>query len=153
VTNDEGLRLKFGSYTSFTLSTPTQLKESIFPCILDGKRYFIKKSPVKTNPSWDDLELHKQHDLAIFIELRTAQGEDGRWSIVAQASRAALVSIVNRVNGVFFAKYLVLVSLIQEGSYYHRFPNPLWSEGEIEEGARTPCEAEWIQSNQEWCLV
>lgn len=148
--------MKRGPYTSFTLTTPAQLKESIFPCNLDGNRYFIKKSPVKTTPSWDNLDLHKQHGLAVLLEARIVQGEDRRSSIKGQASRGALVSIVRGLaggGGVIFAKYLALVSAIQEGSSYHRFANSPWSAGEIEQGARSPCEAECIQHEQEWCLV
>jgi hypothetical protein len=152
---DEGLRMKRRPYTSFTLTTPAQLKESVFPCNLDGNRYFIKKSPVKTSPPWYNLDLHKQHGLAVLLEARIVQGEDRRSSIKGEASRGALVSIVRGMagGGVIFAKYLALVSAIQEGSSYHRFPNSPWSAGEIEQGARSPCEAECIQHEQEWCLV
>jgi hypothetical protein len=151
---DQGLRLTLAPYTSFTLSTPNEVYKSIFPCILDGYKYFIKKSPVKSNPSWDGLDLHTRQGLALMIEQPTAKEEDERWSIRASgASRAALVSIVDRRGGIFAAEYLALVSLVQEGSSYHRFPNPPWSAQEIDEAGGAPCKGDWIQTDQEWCLA
>jgi hypothetical protein len=141
------------------------MKESIFPILLDGYKYFIKKSPVISEPSWEELDLHKKKmpesflgpgDLVIFIEASTVQQEDGRWVVQAGASRVALVEVVGlgkKEDGVVCGKYLRAVSLIQEGSSNHRFPFPPWTEGEIEEGNRKPCEAEWIGEEVEWCFV
>jgi hypothetical protein len=63
-----------------------------------------------------------------------------------------VVGLGKKEDGVVCGKYLRAVSLIQEGSSYHRFPFPPWTEGEIEEGNRKPCEAEWIGEEVEWCL-
>jgi hypothetical protein len=154
------VRLK--AHTSFKSPTPTELKEQIFHILLDGNKYFIKKSPVKSNPSWDGLNLHKKAELAILIESRTVQ-EDGRWVVQGGASRAALVEVIEgelikrevikREDGVDYGRYLRMVSLIQEGSSIYKFPNPVWTEGEIEEGNRTPCKAEWVAKERVWCLV
>jgi hypothetical protein len=164
---DDGLRVRLKAHTSFKLPAPAELKDQIFPIFLDGNKYFIKKSPVKSNPSWDGLNLHKKVELAIFIESRTVQ-EDGRWVAQGGASRAALVEVIkeeviegelvkmeviNREDGVDYGRYLRMVSLIQEGSSIHRFPNPVWTDGEIEEGNRPPCKAEWVAEEREWCLV
>jgi uncharacterized protein (UPF0216 family) len=147
-----GLRLRRHAYTSFEFSSLTELKESIFPILLDGNRYFIKKSPVKSNPSWDGLDLHKKAELAIFIEIQTVQ-EGGTQVVRGGASRAALVEVIKGEDGVVFGLYLRMVSLIREGSSNHKFPNPMWTKGEIEEGNRMPCKAEWVAKEVEWCLV
>ncbi|KAG0652125.1 hypothetical protein D0Z07_0980 [Hyphodiscus hymeniophilus] len=34
----------------------------------EGKKYFIKKSPVKTNPEWGGLDLHLRTDLVVILE-------------------------------------------------------------------------------------
>jgi hypothetical protein len=171
VTND-WLRMRLDAYTTFKFSTLTELKESIIPILLGANKYFIKKSPVKSNPSWDGLDLHKKAELAVIIEHRTVQ-EGGRWVIRGGASRAALVEVIKvevvkeevieggsvnrevikREDGVDYGRYLRMVSLIQEGSSIHRVPNPAWTEGEIEEGNKTPCMAEWVAEEREWCLV
>jgi hypothetical protein len=151
VTND-WLRMRLDAYTTFEFPTPTELKESIIPILLEANKYFIKKSPVKSNPSWDGLDLHKKAELAVIIEHRTAQ-EGGMWVIRGGASRAALVEVIKKVDGVVFGRYLRMVSLIPEGSSEHRFPNPVWTKGEIQEGNRMPCKAEWVAKEREWCLV
>lgn len=61
--------------------------------------------------------------------------------------------MINLEDGVDYGRYLRMVSLMQEGSSIHRFPNPVWTDGEIEEGNRTPCKAEWVAEEREWCLV
>jgi hypothetical protein len=167
---DDGLRVRLKAYVSFEFSNSTELKEPIIPILPDGNKYFIKKSPVKSNPSWQGLDLHKKADLAIFIEQPTVQ-EDKRWVIQGGASRAALVEVmrgevmkvvmikgeakevIKREDGVDYGRYLRMVSLIREGSSTHKFPNPAWTKGEIEEGNRTPCKAEWVAKEREWCLV
>ena len=83
--------------------------------------------------------------------------------VQGDASRAALVEVINKgvikeevikkEDGVHYGRYLRMESLIQEGSSIHRFPNPAGTEGEIEEGNRTPCEAEWVWQEREWCLL
>jgi hypothetical protein len=170
VTND-WLSMRLDAFTTFEFPTPTDLKESIMPIFLDTNKYFIKKCPVKSNPSWNGLDLHKKAELAVIIEHRTVQ-EGGRWVIRGGASRAALVEVIKgevikvemikgevkkkvikREDGVEYGRYLRMVSLIREGSSTHRFPNPAWTEGEIEEGNRTPCKAEWVAKEREWCLV
>jgi hypothetical protein len=78
---DDGLCLKLPPYTSFKLSILCQVRESRFPCTLDGSRHFFKKSPVKSNPSWDGLDLHKREDLATLIEMPPVQGRDKRRSV------------------------------------------------------------------------
>jgi hypothetical protein len=70
-----------------------------------------------------------------------------------EGSRAALVSITRRSGSIIIAEYLRLVSVIQEGSFFHKYPNIPWTVGEIEHGSRAPSEAQWIDSEQEWCLT
>jgi len=48
---------KEGVPTSFELSTPGQVRESISPCTLDGNKCFVKKTLVKSNASWGGLEI------------------------------------------------------------------------------------------------
>ena len=97
----------------------------------DANRYFVKKSPVKFNASQNDLDIHKRQDLAVLIESSRVQGEGRIWSIAG--SRPALVSLVDRCDGVFSAKYMTLFSFIREGSTYHHFSNPRWSAHEADE--------------------
>jgi len=65
---DEGFRIKVPAYSAFTVTPPTQLNEDVFPLMLDGIKYFVRKSPVKNNPSWGGLELHSRTELALIIE-------------------------------------------------------------------------------------
>jgi hypothetical protein len=68
---DDGLFMKLPSYRTFTVNPPSQLTEPIFPLVLDGNKYFIRKSPARSNPSWDGLELHTRDNLAIILEYNT----------------------------------------------------------------------------------
>lgn len=65
---DDGFRIKIPAYSAFKVTTPSQISEEVFPFLLDGTKYFVRKSPVKTNPSWKGLELHEREDLALIIE-------------------------------------------------------------------------------------
>jgi len=67
-TSPEGLRATIGPYTAFEVDAPQYLSEACFPCILQGKKYFVKRSPVQTNPSWEGLNLHLRSNLALILE-------------------------------------------------------------------------------------
>ena len=106
----EGLRVKIEPYAAFEVDAPQHRTEACFPCVLQGKKYFIKKSPTKTNPSWEGLDLHKRSNLAVLIEMDTTQNNDGTWGL--DGSRGALVSIVRRNDATLFAEYLRLVRYV-----------------------------------------
>ncbi len=76
---------------------------------------------------------------------------DGHW--LFDGSRAGLVSIEREANGILFAEYLNLVSVVREGTTFHRFPTHPWTARELEHGSREPCQAEWIKSESDWCFV
>lgn len=57
--SQEGLRAKLGPYTAFEVDKPQYLTEDLFPCILRGCKYFIKKNSNKANPSWEGLDLQR----------------------------------------------------------------------------------------------
>ena len=65
----EGLRARIGPYAAFFVNAPQDPTEACFPCILQGKNYFIKRSPIKTNPSWEGLSLHLRSNLALILEM------------------------------------------------------------------------------------
>jgi hypothetical protein len=67
VTGD-GLRAKIGPYTAFEVDAPQQKTDACFPCVLQGKKYFVKRSPVQKNPSWEGLDLHLRSNLAVILE-------------------------------------------------------------------------------------
>lgn len=118
---DDGFRIKLPSYSCFTIiPLPTKITEAIIPCILDGYKYYVKKSPVKRNTSWEDLELHTKSNLALVIELLPRQVNDRH---LFDGSRAGLVSIKRVENGILFAKYLNLVSVVREGQLSATFPH------------------------------
>lgn len=68
-------------------------------------------------------------------------------------SRAALVSIEQEEDGILFAEYLNLVTVVREGTGHHKFPRHPWTTGELEHGSREPCQAEWMKSETDWCLI
>jgi hypothetical protein len=146
-----GLCVQFEAYSTFLVGTQKEDVSSVFTCILHGNKYFIRQSPDSSNPSWEGLELPKWPHIAILLEMPPMQDSDGHRSL--DGSRAVLVSILKRADGKFFAEYLRLVSVIREGSSYHRFPNKPWSEFEVEEAARKPCEVRFIELAQEWCFI
>jgi hypothetical protein len=65
---DEGFRIRIPAYGVFAVTAPGPITEPCFPLLLDGVKYFVRKSPVKTNPSWAGLELHERKDIALIIE-------------------------------------------------------------------------------------
>lgn len=65
----EGLRTRISPYTAFFVNAPQHPTEACFPCMLQGKKYFVKRSPVKTNPSWKGLDLHRRLNLAVVLEM------------------------------------------------------------------------------------
>lgn len=66
---DDGFRFKLPYYSCLTI-TPASRKitEAMIPCQLDGHKYYVKKSPIKSNPPWTDLNLHTRTHLALVIE-------------------------------------------------------------------------------------
>lgn len=68
--SEEGLRVKLGPYSAFELDNPQYPVDELLPCILQDYKYFIKKSPNKTNPSWEGLDLQYGPKLAIIFEFR-----------------------------------------------------------------------------------
>jgi hypothetical protein len=73
----EGLRTKIAPYSAFEVDPPQQYTPACFPCVLQRRKYFIKKSPINTNPSWEGLDLHKRSNLVVILEMHTVQGDDG----------------------------------------------------------------------------
>lgn len=65
---DDGFRIKIPTYSAFKVTTPGKISEEVFPLLLDGTKYFVRKSPVKTNPSWKGLDIHERKDLALITE-------------------------------------------------------------------------------------
>jgi hypothetical protein len=47
----------------------------------------------------------------------------------------------------------ILSSVVQEGSRYHKFPDPQWTAQEINGAAMEPSKANWIDTEQGWCFV
>lgn len=69
IVTDGGFRIRLPSFSCFTITPlPGKITEAIMPLLLDGYKYYVKKSPVKSNPPWDDLELHRRTNLALVIE-------------------------------------------------------------------------------------
>jgi len=79
------------------------------------------------------------------------ENEDG--TRVVDGSRAGIVSITSRTPDLITAEYLNLVSVIREGTSYHKYPSLPWTEGEVEHGERSPCQGEWIGEEIEWCIT
>ncbi|CZR59572.1 uncharacterized protein PAC_09466 [Phialocephala subalpina] len=151
IVTDGGFRIRLPSFSCFTITPlPGKITEAIMPCILDGYKYYVKKSPVKSNPPWDDLELHRRTNLALVIELPSQQVDDQH---LFDGSRAGLVSIERDESGIIFAEFLNLVSVVREGTTFHKFPTHPWTAGELEHGSREPCQAEWMKSETDWCLM
>ncbi|KUJ12058.1 uncharacterized protein LY89DRAFT_673847 [Mollisia scopiformis] len=67
---DEGFRIKLPAYSCFTI-TPllNKITAAVVQFLLDGNKYYIKKSPVRSNPPWEGLELHSRANLALVIEV------------------------------------------------------------------------------------
>ena len=69
-----GLCFKLAAYSAFLVRTPQQPVNSVLPRTLDGKTYFVTRSPVVATPSWAGLELHDLQGLAIVLELFPTRG-------------------------------------------------------------------------------
>jgi hypothetical protein len=145
-----GLSAKFAAYSAFTVSAPQSPIPSVVPCILDGRTYFIENQKDITNPSWDGLDL-QYHDLAIILEIEPTQGHNRQWSF--DGSRGALVSILEHGEGTLLAKYIRLITVIREGSEYHRLRHIPWLKSQIEEAARIPCQATFFDVEKNWDFV
>jgi hypothetical protein len=138
-----GLSVKFAAYSAFRISAPQFPMPSVVPCTLDGQTYFIENQKDIINPSWDSLDL-RNDKLAIILEIEPTQGHDRHWSF--DGSRGALVSMLKHTNGTLFAKYIRLITVMREGRE-RRIP---WETTQIEEAARTPCQAEFFVIEQKW---
>jgi hypothetical protein len=65
---DNGFRIKIPAYSTFKVTALGQISEAVFLLLLDGTKYFVRKSLVKTSLSWNGLGLHERKDLALIIE-------------------------------------------------------------------------------------
>ena len=87
----------------------------------------------------------------MIIEVSAEKESNGTWAF--EGYRAALVSVVDKDPLRWTAEYLRQAIVVQEGSDYHLHPNSPFSEKELEEMARTPVAAQWIDVEREWCLI
>lgn len=147
----EGLLVKFKPYTTFSIESLYGAIRRVFPCTLDGHKYFIVNNSRFGAPSIDDLVLHTRKELALVIERPTAQGQDGRWSF--EGSRCVLAEILHRYDSLFYAEYLTCVRVVQEGSSFHQFPRTPWPVEDLERMATSPTIAEWFTEEYEWYFV
>ncbi|KAF4632702.1 hypothetical protein G7Y89_g5424 [Cudoniella acicularis] len=112
-----GLSVNFPAYSAFSLSAPQNPIPSVISCILGGQIYFIENQKDIINPSWDDLDLHNR-DLAVILEIETLQLHNGQWSF--EGSRAALVSISQKLEDTIVAEYLRVVTVVKQDSINHK---------------------------------
>jgi hypothetical protein len=145
-----GLSVKFPAYSAFSLSAPQNPTPSVIPCILSGRIYFIENQKDIINPSWDDLDLHNR-DLVVILEIEMPQLHNEQQSF--EGSRAALVSISQRVEGTIIAEYLRVVTVVKEGSINHKLRRVPWSEAQIREAARIPYWAKFFDKEQDWFFL
>ena len=123
---------------------------SVIPCILDGQTYFIENQKDIINPSWGSLDL-RGLELAIILEIEPPKVHDGQWSF--NGSRAAFVSISERDEETLIAKHIGVITVLNKGGSHQKMRRAPWSEAQEKDAARTPCEAEFFDAEQDWYFL
>ena len=133
----------------FHLYTPPPSTKGLIACELEGNTFYIRQNVKLGSPSWEGLHLHQCDDLAVILGQTPMQDPDLRPPLVACIG--ALVKITKTKNGIIFAEYIRMVSIIGKDSHFDKRPNPPWSESDAVEKSKV-VQASSTTSKQRWCI-
>lgn len=133
----------------FFLSTPPSSARGLIACELDGNIFYIRQNVKLGSPSWEGLDLHQCDDLAVILGQNPMPNPTVRPPLIACIG--ALIKIAKTENGIIFADYIRMVSVIGKDSRFDKTPVPLWSESEAVEKSKV-VQASFTSCEQRWCI-
>jgi len=137
------------SLPGILLSTPEQPTEAVIACELNASTYYIRRNMKYNSPSWEGINVHKIPRLAVILAQHPAHFDPEAEPLIACVG--ALVEVESEEGGCFHVKYLRLVSVRREGTYFDRFPEPAWEEVEEREKKRVG-KGRYVERGQRWCV-
>lgn len=101
------------------------------------------------SPSWEGIDVHKIPRLAVILGQDPERFDPAVDPLTACVG--ALVEVESEEEGCFYVRFMRLVSVRREGTYFDRFPEPAWEEVEVVEKGRIGT-GRYVERGQRWCV-